>query len=376
MAGSRPDTWMPMYWGDYLKDTGHLSTLEHGAYLLLLGHYWSSGTPLPDDDAKLRRIAKIESAAKWKKLRPVIETFFKVGAGVWRHGRVDRELDAASKRSSDAKARAGKAAQARWQGQHDDIPEAPHGDQSGDEEEEPGPMLQACSKHPENDAPSIDADPATSDSAFKILKSCDDFLNTEISAQTAEVIDFPRNPDAPSNHQAMLEQCPSQPQSSSYESRPVTTDSEAASSSASARCIGGPQAAMIERAMVDQAFALWLPVAYELGIPDPMFMNPDRRDRLSERLLECRGLDGWRFALERLRHADWLFDGGKPKRWLNLYTLTKPENFTGLMEGRYAERHDSRSTDLERARAGIDQATAGGSVPDGGGSDAYLDRTN
>ena len=133
---------------------------------------------------------------------------------------------------------------------------------------------------------------------------------------------------------------------------------------------------MIERAMVDQAFALWLPVAYELGIPDPMFMNPDRRDRLSERLLECRGLDGWRFALERLRHADWLFDGGKPKRWLNLYTLTKPENFTGLMEGRYAERHDSRSTDLERARAGIDQATAGGSVPDGGGSDAYLDRTN
>ncbi|MFN4017624.1 MAG: YdaU family protein [Reyranella sp.] len=346
MAGSRPDTWMPMYWGDYLKDTGHLSTLEHGAYLLLIGHYWSSGAPLPDDDAKLRRIAKIESAAKWKKLRPVIETFFRVGAGVWRHGRVDRELEAASKRSSDAKARAGKAAKARWQGQHDDIPEDPHGDDSGADEEEPGPMLQACSKHSIGDALSIGGKPAASESAFKIMKSCDDFLNTEISAPNAQVVEFPRNPDACSTPQAMLEQCPSQPQSSSYESRPVTSDSEAASSSASPRADDGPQAAMAERAMVDQAFALWLPVAHELGIPDPLFLNPERRAQLSERLRECGGIEGWKLALVRLREAEWLLDDGKPKRWLNLYTLTKPENFTGLMEGRYAERHaDSRSAD-------------------------------
>ena len=376
MAGSRPDTWMPMYWGDYLKDTGHLSTLEHGAYLLLIGHYWSSGAPLPDDDGQLRRIAKVESAAKWKKLRVVIAPLFKVGGGVWRHGRVDKELATASDKSSKAKSKAARAASARWQGDHDDIPEAPHGDDSSADEEEPGSMLQACSKHPDADAPSIGGKSVPSESAFKILKSSSDFLNAEISTQNAEVIEITRNPDAPSTPQAMLEQCPSQPQSSSYESRPVTSDSEAASSSASARGADGPGAAMEERAMVDEAFALWLPVAYELGIPDPLFMNPDRRARLADRLRECRGLGGWRFALERLRHADWLFDDGKPKRWLNLYTLTKPENFTGLMEGRYAERHDHRSTDLERARAGIDQAAAGGSVPDGGGADAYLDRTH
>ena len=95
--------------------------------------------------------------------------------------------------------------------------------------------------------------------------------------------------------------------------------------------------------MVDQAFALWLPVAYELGIPDPMFMNPDRRARLADRLRECNGIDGWQIALDQLRHADWLFDDGKPKRWLNLYTITKPETFTGLMEGRYVEHHDTQS---------------------------------
>jgi len=336
MAGSRPDTWMPMYWGDYLKDTGHLSTMEHGAYLLLIGHYWSSGAPLPDDDAKLRRIAKIESAAKWKKLRPVIETFFRVGAGVWRHGRVDKELDAASKRSSDAKARAGKAAKARWQGQHDDIPEAPHGDQSGDDEEEPGPMLQACSKHQQGDAPSIGGKPATSESAFKILKSFDGFLNAEISTQTGEVIDFPRNTDAPSTPQAMLEQCPSQSQSSSYESGTETTDHAAASSFVSAREIQ------------DLALVAWNDGAAAHGWPAIQFLTSTRRYRLDAIFAIAGGLEGWKTALEQAPSNEYLHrPDGRWQPWFNFDWLLDEQKFTRLMEGRYAERHDaqSRATD-------------------------------
>ena len=45
--------WMPLYIGDYMADTGHLSTAEHGCYLLLIMHYWENGS-IPIEDDKLK----------------------------------------------------------------------------------------------------------------------------------------------------------------------------------------------------------------------------------------------------------------------------------------------------------------------------------
>lgn len=70
--------YMPFWTDAYLADTRHLSTLEHGAYLLLLITAWRSKEKcLPDDDKLLARYAGL-TAAQWKRIGPTIRAFFTV----------------------------------------------------------------------------------------------------------------------------------------------------------------------------------------------------------------------------------------------------------------------------------------------------------
>ena len=80
--------WMPLYVGDYLGDTGHLTTAQHGAYLLLMMHYWRKGE-LPDDNSQLAKITKLPLRT-WCDYRPVLQNFFHDG---WKHKRIDMELE-------------------------------------------------------------------------------------------------------------------------------------------------------------------------------------------------------------------------------------------------------------------------------------------
>jgi uncharacterized protein YdaU (DUF1376 family) len=80
--------WMPLYVGDYLGDTGHLTTAQHGAYLLLMMHYWRKGQ-LPDDDRQLSKITKLPLKT-WCEYRPTLQDFFHEG---WKHKRIDAELE-------------------------------------------------------------------------------------------------------------------------------------------------------------------------------------------------------------------------------------------------------------------------------------------
>lgn len=107
------DIYMPLYIGDYLKDTMHLSPEQHGIYLLLLMNYWSQGGPLPDENDYLARVTK-SSLEAWQSHRSVIGRFFTITDGMWRHERVDFELAKALKHK-EAKSKGGKmGALARW----------------------------------------------------------------------------------------------------------------------------------------------------------------------------------------------------------------------------------------------------------------------
>lgn len=100
-------------WTDaYLSDTRHLSTLEHGAYLLLLMEAWRRpNCDLPGDDLLLSRMAGLRPD-EWSAVKPIVMSFWKYdGRGkVWKQKRLTKERDQARNRSKSQKDKAAK----RW----------------------------------------------------------------------------------------------------------------------------------------------------------------------------------------------------------------------------------------------------------------------
>ena len=87
---SRP-IWMPLYCADYLADTRHLTTIQHGAYLLLIMEYWIKGR-LPEDVTTLRAITLLDRHA-WFRNKAVLASLFQQPG--WRHPRIEAELEKA-----------------------------------------------------------------------------------------------------------------------------------------------------------------------------------------------------------------------------------------------------------------------------------------
>jgi uncharacterized protein YdaU (DUF1376 family) len=104
---------MPLHIGPYLADTMHLRAAEHGAYLLLLMHYWRNG-PLPDDDGKLAGIARMDRR-EWAQHGPVVREFFSAQEGRLHQKRADAERAKALQLSSKRR----EVAEARWRAERE-----------------------------------------------------------------------------------------------------------------------------------------------------------------------------------------------------------------------------------------------------------------
>lgn len=89
---------MQLYVADYLGDTRHLSTEQHGAYLLLLMSMWRSDGHLPNDDDKLARLAGL-TPLRWRKIREEVMALFQVSEGRLTQKRLLGELQKAKEKS-------------------------------------------------------------------------------------------------------------------------------------------------------------------------------------------------------------------------------------------------------------------------------------
>ena len=94
--------------GDYANDTRHLSMLEHGAYTLLLDHYYATEKPIPD--SLCERIAHATSSTQKKAVYSVLNQFFTKLNGLWFSNKCEEVLlDSFSKSK-----KAAESAKARW----------------------------------------------------------------------------------------------------------------------------------------------------------------------------------------------------------------------------------------------------------------------
>lgn len=107
--------YLPLFTGDYQRDTLHLSMLEHGAYLKLLMYCWDQQGPAPDDDRKLAGICNARSKEEVTAVRAILEEFFVLMDDGWYNKRLVQELDKARATSEMAHARGRMSAEARRQ---------------------------------------------------------------------------------------------------------------------------------------------------------------------------------------------------------------------------------------------------------------------
>jgi uncharacterized protein YdaU (DUF1376 family) len=80
--------------GDYLKDTAHLSLLEHGVYTRLLDVYYTRESGIPD--AQAARLIGARNKDECAALKVVLGEFFELYEGMWVQHRCEREIEDAS----------------------------------------------------------------------------------------------------------------------------------------------------------------------------------------------------------------------------------------------------------------------------------------
>lgn len=80
-----------LYIGDYQRDTAHLSVTEHGAFLLMLQHYYATEKPLPLGKA-LHRMLRAQDKAEREAIDSVAEQFWRQTDAGLVNDRADAEI--------------------------------------------------------------------------------------------------------------------------------------------------------------------------------------------------------------------------------------------------------------------------------------------
>jgi uncharacterized protein YdaU (DUF1376 family) len=106
--------------GDYMRDTAHLSLIEHGIYARLLDLYYLREGPLCAAD--IARLVGAKSKCERAALNQVLTEFFRLENDHWRQPRCDAEILAAREALRKAQQSGRNGAAIRWAPKRDGGP--------------------------------------------------------------------------------------------------------------------------------------------------------------------------------------------------------------------------------------------------------------
>jgi uncharacterized protein YdaU (DUF1376 family) len=112
--------------GDYLKDTAHLSLLEHGVYTRLLDVYYTRESGIPDEQAA--RLIGARARDEVAALKVVLGEFFELIDGTWIQQRCEREIRDASTKAEASRENGKKGGRPKSKKQPPDNPSETHQD--------------------------------------------------------------------------------------------------------------------------------------------------------------------------------------------------------------------------------------------------------
>lgn len=277
--------WMAFDVGDYVSNTMHLTTRQHGGYILLICAAWNGKGFLPGTDAGLMMITKLQPK-EWKDDGPVLKNFLTRRGDAWVHERVEFEWKDACALIG-AKSKAGKkGARKRWEGRANGKP-----------------MADAWQTHaPANGT--VMADPMP----------------------TQWQIDAPLPLPEPT----------------------VTTNHTEAAKTALSRDDDLAVPLALDRAPEAEALRLWNAAAERIGLPVAQRLTDPRRKCLKARLSESGGLDGWAAALAKVEASSFLTGktgrGNGHENWrCDLDFILRQAKFTKLMEGGFDDAPASKT---------------------------------
>lgn len=81
-----------IHFGDYTKDTSHLTLLEHGVYFQMMRLYYTNEKPLPLDPTRIARFIGVRTEQELFAVQDILNEYFIKESDGWHQKRIDEEI--------------------------------------------------------------------------------------------------------------------------------------------------------------------------------------------------------------------------------------------------------------------------------------------